>query len=158
MEQNESEYGTVELNGKKYMYLVNDKYDSFLGDKNGNVYKRNYDISERLIGLELAAALDSEIGEGSLLGLSATDLPREFLAGLPIRYVDFLGIAWDDCYPVCYDADRVVEDIYDANGSLLWDTGASTDNLVVDDSYEYVRPKTKKEKEEEHIGEYAGEE
>ena len=42
-----------------------------------------------------------------------------------------------------------MEDIYDANGSLLWDTGASTDNLVVDDSYEYVRPKTKKEKEEE---------
>jgi len=157
MEQNESEYGTVELNGKKYMYLVNDKYDSFLGDKNGNVYKPNYDNSERLIGLELAAALDSEIGEGSLLGLSATDLPREFLAGLPIRYVNFLGIAWEDCYPVCYDEDLTVDDVLDSNSWLLWEK-ASGEDLVIDDSYEYARPKTKKEKEEEHIGEYAGEE
>ena len=146
--ENENEYGTVELNGKKYMYLVNDKYDSFLGDKNGNVYKPNYDNSERLIGLELAAALDSEIGEGSLLGLSATDLPREFLAGLPIRYVNFLGIAWGDCYPVCYGDDLCIDDVLDSNGRLLWGNGTG-DDLVIDDSYEYARPKTKKEKEEE---------
>lgn len=155
----ENEYGILELNGKEYMCLSdNDDFDSHLGDKEGNVYKANYDDYGKLVSAERVASLDSKNGEGCLLGLEAIELPREFLEGLPIEYVGFLGAIWNDCYPVCYDADRVVEDIYDSNGSLLWDTGASTDNLVVDDSYEYVRPKTKEEKEEEHIGEYAGEE
>ena len=155
--ENEKEYGTVELNGKKYMYLVNDKYDSYLGDKEGNVYKANYDDYGKLVAAELVASLDSEIGESSLIGLSATDLPREFLEGLPIKYVDFLGIAWEDCYPVCYDEDLTVDDVLDSNGWLLWEASTSA-RLTLDDSYEYARPKTKKEKEEEHIGEYAGEE
>jgi len=157
MEQNENEYETVELNGKEYMYLVNDKYDSYLGDKEGNVYKANYDDYGRLVAAELVASLDSEIGESSLIGLSATDLPREFLEGLPIKYVDFLGIAWEDCYPVCYDEDLTVDDVLDSNSWLLWEK-ASGEDLAIVDSYEYARPKTKKEKEEEHIGEYAGEE
>lgn len=151
------ELTTVELNGKKYMYLVNDEYVEYLGDKDGNVYKGSYE-SGKLKSVTLVASPKSNVEKAILSHLWVTELPREFLEDLPIKYVESLGIGWGDCYPVCYDADRVVEDIYDANGSLLWDTGASTDNLVVDDSYEYVRPKTKKEKEEEHIGEYAGEE
>lgn len=153
MEQNENEYETVELNGKEYMYLVNDKYDSYLGDKEGNVYKANYDDYGKLVAAELVASLDSEIGESSLIGLSATDLPREFLEGLPIKYVDFLGIGWGDCYPVCYDLeDLTVDDVLDSNGWLLWEkaSGSHDTNLTIDDSYEYARPKTKKEKEEEH--------
>ena len=148
----EFNYETVELNGKEYMYLVNDKYDSYLGDKEGNVYKANYDDYGKLVAAELVASLDSEIGESSLIGLSATDLPREFLEGLPIKYVDFLGIAWEDCYPVCYDEDLTVDDVLDSNSWLLWEK-ASGEDLVIDD-YEYARSKTKEEIKAEHIGEF----
>ena len=138
--ENENEYGTVELNGKEYMYLVN----SYLGDKEGNVYKANYDDYGKLAAAELVASLDSEIGESSLIGLSATDLPREFLEGLPIKYVDFLGIAWEDCFPVCFDEDLTVDDVLDSNSWLLWEK-ASGEALVVDDSYEYARPKAEED-------------
>lgn len=145
----ENEYGIIELNGVEYMCLSdNDDFDSYLGDKEGNVYKASYDDYGKLVSAELVASLDSEIGEGTLLGLEALELPREFLEGLPIEYVGFLGVIWGDCYPVCYDSDYVVEDIYDADGCLLWNPGDNTDNLVIDETYEFVRPMTKAEKEE----------
>jgi len=141
-----NEHGIIELNGKEYMCLSdNDDFDSYLGDEDGNVYRAEYNDEGKLITAELVAALDSDKGKNCLLSCHAVDMPRSFLEGLPIKYVEHLGVDWNDCYPVTYDADRVVEDIYDSNGSLLWDTGADTDNLVVDDSYDYVRPKTKDE-------------
>lgn len=144
-----NEYGIIELNGREYMCLSdNDDFDSLLGDKEGNVYKANYDDSGILVSAELVASLNSKTGVGSLLGLSAIELPREFLEGLPIEYVGYLGAIWNDCYPVCYDSDYVVEDIYDADGCLLWNPGDNTDNLVIDETYEFVRPMTKAEKEE----------
>ena len=59
-----------------------------------------------------------------------------------------LGVGWGDCYPVCYGDDLCIDDVLDSNGRLLWGNGTG-DDLVIDDSYEYARPKTKKEKEEE---------
>ena len=104
-------------------------------------------------GIRMRVKIDGKVYDttkaDSLIGLSATDLPREFLEGLPIKYVAFLGIAWEDCYPVSYDEDLTVDDVLDSNSWLLWEK-ASGEDLVIDDSYEYVRPKTKEEKEEEH--------
>ena len=154
--ENENEYGTVELNGKKYMYLVNDEYVEYLGDKDGNVYKGSYE-SGKLESVTLVASPKSNVEKAILSHLWVTELPMEFLEGLPIKYVESLGIGWEDCYPVCYDEDLTVDDVLDSNGWLLWEASTSA-RLTLDDSYEYARPKTKKEKEEEHIGEYAGEE
>jgi len=145
--ENEKEYGTVELNGKKYMYLVNDEYVEYLGDKDGNVYKGSYE-SGKLKSVTLVASPKSNVEKAILSHLCATELQREFLEGLPIKYVESLGIDWGDCYPVCYDEDLTVDDVLDSNSWLLWEK-ASGEDLVIDDSYEYARPKTKKEKEEE---------
>lgn len=145
-----NEHGIIELNGKEYMCLSdNDDFDSYLGDEEGNVYRAEYDDDGKLIAAELVASLGSDKGKNCLVSCNAVNVPRTFLEGLPIAYLEFLGVDWGDCYPVCYEDDRVVEDIYDSNGSLLWDTGADTDHLVVDDSYDYVRPKTEKEEEEQ---------
>ena len=128
------------------MKKLNAEKTFFVGtmtDEEGEQYKAK---AEELLAKKLP---EYEFSESSLIGLSATDLPREFLEGLPIKYVDFLGIAWEDCFPVCYDEDLTVDDVLDSNSWLLWEK-ASGEDLVIDDSYEYVRPKTKEEKEEEH--------
>ena len=70
MEQNESEYGTVELNGKKYMYLVNDEYVEYLGDKDGNVYKGSYE-SGKLKSVTLVASPKSNVEKAILSHLCA---------------------------------------------------------------------------------------
>ena len=152
MEQNENEYGTVELNGKKYMYLVNDEYVEYLGDKDGNVYKGSYE-SGKLESVTLVASPKSNVEKAILSHLWVTELPREFLEDLPIKYVESLGIGWGDCYPVCYDEDLTVDDVLDSNSWLLWEK-ASGEDLVIDDSYEYARSKTKEEIKAEHIGEF----
>ena len=81
--------------------------------------------------------------------INVTDMPEELLAGRTLEEARTLGVDWEDCYPVCYDEDLTVDDVLDSNGWLLWGSGTG-DDLVIDDSYEYVRPKTKEEKEEEH--------
>ena len=151
MEQNESEYGTVELNGKKYMYLVNDEYVEYLGDKDGNVYKGSYE-SGKLKSVTLVASPKSNVEKAILSHLCATELQREFLEGLPIKYVESLGIDWGDCYPVCYGDDLCIDDVLDSNGRLLW-SGDTGDDLVIDESYEYARPNAEEEEEEEEENE-----
>ena len=145
--ENENEYGTVELNGKKYMYLVNDEYVEYLGDKDGNVYKGSYE-SGKLESVTLVASPKSNVEKAILSHLWVTELPMEFLEGLPIKYVESLGIGWGDCYPVCYDDDLCIDDVLDSNGRLLWGNGTG-DDLVIDESYEYARPNAEEEEEEE---------
>ena len=150
--ENENEYGTVELGGKTYIYLVNDEYVEYLGDKDGNVYKGSYE-SGKLKSVTLVASPKSNVEKAILSHLCATELQREFLEGLPIKYVESLGIGWGDCYPVCYGDDLCIDDVLDSNGRLLWGNGTG-DDLVIDDSYEYARSKTKEEIKAEHIGEF----
>ena len=76
------------------------------------------------------------------------DLKRAELGKMTIVEAAEKGVDWGDCYPVCYDKDLTIDDVLDSNGWLLWEK-ASGEDLVIDDSYEYARPKTKKEKEEE---------
>lgn len=146
------ENGTVELNGKRYMYLVNDEYVEYLGDRDGNVYKGSYE-SGKLTSVTLVASPKSNVEKAILSHLWVTELPREFLEDLPIKYVESLGIDWGDCYPVCYDKDLTVDDVLDSNSWLLWER-ASGEDLVIDDSYEYARSKIKEEIKTEYIGEF----
>ena len=89
-----------------------------------------------------------DLPAGSLRGVNVTDMPEELLAHRTLEEARTLGVDWGDCYPVCYDEDLTVDDVLDSNSWLLWEK-ASGEDLVIDDSYEYARPKTKKEKEEE---------
>ena len=151
MEQNENEYGTVELGGKTYIYLVNDEYVEYLGDKDGNVYKGSYE-SGKLKSVTLVASPKSNVEKAILSHLWVTELPMEFLEGLPIKYVESLGIGWGDCYPVCYGDDLCIDDVLDSNGRLLW-SGDTGDALVIDESYEYARPNAEEDEEEEEENE-----
>jgi hypothetical protein len=63
--ENENEYGTVELGGKKYIYLVNDEYVEYLGDKDGNVYKGSYE-SGKLESVTLVASPKSNVEKAIL--------------------------------------------------------------------------------------------
>ena len=89
-----------------------------------------------------------DLPAGSLRGVNVADMPEELLAHRTLGEARTLGVDWGDCYPVCYDKDLTIDDVLDSNGWLLWEK-ASGEDLVIDDSYEYARPKTKKEKEEE---------
>jgi hypothetical protein len=97
-------------------------------------------------GCDVIAWID--LPAGSLRGVNVTDMPEELLAHRTLEEARTLGVDWGDCYPVCYDEDLTVDDVLDSNSWLLWEK-ASGEDLVIDDSYEYARPKTKKEKEEE---------
>ena len=97
-------------------------------------------------GCDVIAWID--LPAGSLRGVNVTDMPEELLAHRTLEEARTLGVDWGDCYPVCYGDDLCIDDVLDSNGRLLW-SGDTGDDLVIDDSYEYARPKTKKEKEEE---------
>jgi len=97
-------------------------------------------------GCDVIAWID--LPAGSLRGVNVTDMPEELLAHRTLEEARTLGVGWGDCYPVCYGDDLCIDDVLDSNGRLLWGNGTG-DDLVIDDSYEYARPKTKKEKEEE---------
>jgi hypothetical protein len=94
-----------------------------------------------------------DLPAGSLRGVNVTDMPEELLAHRTLEEARTLGVDWGDCYPVCYDEDLTVDDVLDSNSWLLWEK-ASGEDLVIDDSYEYARSKTKEEIKAEHIGEF----
>ena len=88
-----------------------------------------------------------DLPAGSLRGVNVTDMPEELLAHRTLEEARTLGVDWGDCYPVCYDDDLMIDDVLDANGRLLW-SGDTGGDLVIDDSFEYARPKTDEEEEE----------
>ena len=93
-------------------------------------------------GCDVIAWID--LPAGSLRGVNVTDMPEELLAHRTLEEARTLGVDWGDCYPVCYDDDLVIDDVLDSNGWLLWGSGTG-DDLVIDDSYEYARPKAEEE-------------
>ena len=96
-------------------------------------------------GCDVIAWID--LPAGSLRGVNVTDMPEELLAHRTLGEARTLGVDWEDCYPVCYDEDLTVDDVLDSNGWLLWGSGTG-DDLVIDDSYEYARPKAEEEEVE----------
>ena len=97
-------------------------------------------------GCDVIAWID--LPAGSLRGVNVTDMPEELLAHRTLEEARTLGVSWGDCYPVCYDDDLCIDDVLDSNGRLLWGNGTG-DDLVIDESYEYARPKTEEEEENE---------
>ena len=89
-----------------------------------------------------------DLPAGSLRGVNVADMPEELLAHRTLEEARTLGVDWGDCYPVCYDDDLCIDDVLDSNGRLLWGNGTG-DDLVIDESYEYARPKTDEEEENE---------
>ena len=89
-----------------------------------------------------------DLPAGSLRGVNVTDMPEELLAHRTLEEARTLGVSWGDCYPVCYGDDLCIDDVLDSNGRLLWGNGTG-DDLVIDESYEYARPKTEEEEEEQ---------
>ena len=75
------------------------------------------------------------------------DIPRGELEKMTISDAAKKGVDWGDCYPVCYGDDLGIDDVLGSNGRLLWGNGTG-DDLVSDESCEYVRPNAEEEEEE----------